>query len=180
MALNILKNYDLEAMGHNSADYIHVVTEALKLAFADRHHHFGDPKFVKVPIKGLMSDEYATPAPALINAKIALAGMPPAGDPATLTDIAESLDAPAAVGRSAGTRRHVLYVLHRQGWQCVFRARRRDGSNNSPIVPGVGLRLFRARHAIAGPTRRIRARSRRASGRGSRRIPRWRSKTAKC
>ena len=53
MALNILKGYDLKAMGHNSPQYIHVVTEALKLAFADRHHHFGDPRFVKVPIKGL-------------------------------------------------------------------------------------------------------------------------------
>ena len=52
MALNILKGYDLKAMGHNSPQYIHVVTEALKLAFADRHHHFGDPKFVKVPIEG--------------------------------------------------------------------------------------------------------------------------------
>jgi gamma-glutamyltranspeptidase/glutathione hydrolase len=54
MALNMLKGYDLKAMGHNSADYVHLVTEALKLAFSDRHHHFGDPKFIKVPMAGLM------------------------------------------------------------------------------------------------------------------------------
>jgi gamma-glutamyltranspeptidase/glutathione hydrolase len=59
MALNILKGYDLKAMGHNTPQYIHVVTEALKLAFADRHQHFGDPKFVKVPLTGLLSEKYA-------------------------------------------------------------------------------------------------------------------------
>ncbi len=56
MALNILKGYDLRALGHNSADYIHLLTEATKLAMADRHNYFGDPKFVNVPITGLMSE----------------------------------------------------------------------------------------------------------------------------
>jgi len=45
-ALNILEGYDLKAMGRNSAPYLHAVTEALKLSFADRNTYVGDPKFV--------------------------------------------------------------------------------------------------------------------------------------
>ena len=45
-ALNILEGYDLKEMGHNSAPYLHAVTEALKLSFADRNTYVGDPKFV--------------------------------------------------------------------------------------------------------------------------------------
>ena len=53
MALNILKGYDLKAMGHNSPQYIHVVTEALKLALRRPPPPFRRSAFVKVPIKGL-------------------------------------------------------------------------------------------------------------------------------
>ncbi|MHA3772824.1 gamma-glutamyltransferase [Verrucomicrobiota bacterium sgz303538] len=56
--LNILENFDLKNLGHNSADTIHVTTEAMKLAFADRAHWLGDPDFVPVP-RGLISKEYA-------------------------------------------------------------------------------------------------------------------------
>jgi len=58
-ALNILENFDLQAMGHNSADYIHVVIESLKLAFADRDSYYADQDFVDVPAEGLLSKEYA-------------------------------------------------------------------------------------------------------------------------
>lgn len=66
-ALNILENYDLQAMGHNSADYIHVVIEALKLAFADRDSYYADPEFVDVPARGLLSKEYANQRAAEID-----------------------------------------------------------------------------------------------------------------
>ena len=56
--LNILENFDLKSMGANSADFVHVVTESMKLAFADRAYWLGDPDFVKVP-RGLASKEYA-------------------------------------------------------------------------------------------------------------------------
>ena len=46
-SLSILKNFDLRALGHNSADYIHVVLEAIKLAFADREQFYGDPRQVR-------------------------------------------------------------------------------------------------------------------------------------
>ncbi len=58
-ALNILEGYDLKAMGHNSPQYLHVVIEAVKLAFADRDRHYGDPKFSKIPSDILLSKEYA-------------------------------------------------------------------------------------------------------------------------
>lgn len=56
--LNILEHFDLKSMGAGSANFIHVVTEAMKLAFADRAYWLGDPDFVKVP-RGLVSREYS-------------------------------------------------------------------------------------------------------------------------
>jgi gamma-glutamyltranspeptidase/glutathione hydrolase len=66
-ALNILEQFDLRAMKHNSADYIHVVVEALKLAYADRDSYYGDPAFVKTPAEGLLSKAYAKERAALID-----------------------------------------------------------------------------------------------------------------
>src|SRR5262245_65676636 len=58
-ALNLLEGYDLKAMGHNSPDYIHTVTEAIKLAFADRDRWYGEPRFVKVPGAGVLANDDA-------------------------------------------------------------------------------------------------------------------------
>ncbi len=66
-ALNILENYDLKAMKHNSADYIHTVVEALKLAYADRDTYYGDQLFVKTPTEGLLSKAYAKQRAQLID-----------------------------------------------------------------------------------------------------------------
>jgi len=66
-ALNILENFDLQAMGHNSADYLHVVIEALKLAYADRDSYYADQDFVEVPAAGLLSKEYAKQRAAEID-----------------------------------------------------------------------------------------------------------------
>ena len=66
-ALNILENFDLKRMGHNSADYIHTVVEALKLSYADRDSYYADPDFVDIPEEGLLSKEYATQRAQLIN-----------------------------------------------------------------------------------------------------------------
>lgn len=66
-ALQILKGYDLKAMGHNSPEYLHTVIEAVKLAFADRDQHYGDPKFSKIPEQWLLSDRYAAERRALID-----------------------------------------------------------------------------------------------------------------
>jgi gamma-glutamyltranspeptidase/glutathione hydrolase len=65
--LNILENFDLKAMGYGSADYLHTVTEAMKLAYADRDTYYADPKFVTVPAEGLLSKEYAKERAARID-----------------------------------------------------------------------------------------------------------------
>jgi len=57
--LNILEGYDLKSLGHNSAATIHLLAEAMKLAYADRSEFLGDPDFVKVPVKGVTSRRYA-------------------------------------------------------------------------------------------------------------------------
>ena len=68
-ALNILEGFDLKAMGHNSPEYLHTVVEAVKLAFADRDMHYGDPKFSKIPSELLLSKEYAAERRKLIDPK---------------------------------------------------------------------------------------------------------------
>jgi len=81
-ALNILEGYDLHSMEHNSAAYLHLVTEALKLSFADRDKYVGDPKFVPpIPIRELLSKEYATTRRKLINPMHAIEGEPAPGNP---------------------------------------------------------------------------------------------------
>jgi len=57
--LNILENFDLTAMGHNSSEYIRVVSEAMKIATIDKDNKVGDPKFYRVPMEELTSKEYA-------------------------------------------------------------------------------------------------------------------------
>jgi gamma-glutamyltranspeptidase/glutathione hydrolase len=66
-ALNILENFDLRAMGHNSADYVHVIVESLKLAYADRDSYYADQDFVDVPAEGLLSKAYAKERAAKID-----------------------------------------------------------------------------------------------------------------
>ena len=79
-ALNILEGLDLKSMRHNSAAYVHAVTEALKLAAADREVYFGDPDFVDVPLDVLLSKDYAARRRAELDPARAWPGMPPAGE----------------------------------------------------------------------------------------------------
>ncbi len=57
--LNILENYDLMKMGHNSPTYTALLTESMKYAYADRSKYLGDPEFYDVPVQSLISKEYA-------------------------------------------------------------------------------------------------------------------------
>ena len=68
-ALNMLEGYDLKAMGHNSAEYLHTVVEVVKLAFADRDRYYGDPKFSKIPEDMLLSKTYAAERRKLVDAE---------------------------------------------------------------------------------------------------------------
>ncbi len=87
--LNILEGFDIAAMGFGSADYIHVFTEAKKLAFEDRAKFYADPRFSSVPVSQLISKKYAAERRKLIDrekaAKIFDPGKAEAGNTIYLT-----------------------------------------------------------------------------------------------
>jgi len=81
--LNVLEGYPIGFLGHNAADTIHLMAEAMKLAYADRSEHLGDPAFWPVPVTGLTSKAYA----AHLRSRISLRRARPSsaikpGDPA--------------------------------------------------------------------------------------------------
>lgn len=78
--LNILEGYDVKSMGHNSADFIHLYVETKKLVFADRAKFYADPAFNKLPVKELISKQYAEQRRRLID-KNKAATRVAAGDP---------------------------------------------------------------------------------------------------
>lgn len=78
--LNILEGFDLKKTGPNSAETLHLMIEAKKLAFEDRARYYADPDFAKIPLKELISKEYAAKRRALINPRRAM-DHPTAGDP---------------------------------------------------------------------------------------------------
>jgi len=77
-ALGTLASFDLRAMGHNSPRYIHVVSEALKLAFADRERYYGDSD--KVPLAALLAPAYLRERAGLIDLARTTPAAPPAGE----------------------------------------------------------------------------------------------------
>ena len=103
--LNLLDGYDLKTMGHNSADYIHTLTESLKLALADRDRYYGDPDFAKIPTAELLSKDYARLRRSLIEKEHASLAQQP-GDPQNMKAVLAGI--PEHNGHasraSAGTR----------------------------------------------------------------------------
>jgi gamma-glutamyltranspeptidase/glutathione hydrolase len=81
--MRLLEGFDLKKLGHNSASYIHTVIESAKLAFADRERFYGDPRFVDVPLKKLLSREYADERRKLIDPRKASLEMRPGEGPKT-------------------------------------------------------------------------------------------------
>lgn len=97
--LNILEGFDLRAARHNSPDYIHYLVEAMKLGFADRDRYYGDPDFVSVPGRELLSKEYAAARRALIDKDRASLEQRP-GDPAKLAPLLKARAQPLLTGAS--------------------------------------------------------------------------------
>jgi len=91
--LNLMQQFPLAQYGHNSADALHVMIEAKKLAYSDLRKYIGDPKFSKIPVAGLLSGGYARDRAKLIDMAKANCnvepGMPPAGDTTYLTVVDE-------------------------------------------------------------------------------------------
>jgi gamma-glutamyltranspeptidase/glutathione hydrolase len=78
--LQLLQPYDLEAMGHNSAAYLHHLVEAKKIAYEDRARYYADPAFAEAPVEALVSREYADARRALLDPERASTTLDP-GDP---------------------------------------------------------------------------------------------------
>ena len=137
--LKLLDGIDLAALGHNSAAYVHTVIEALKLAFADRHHHYGDPRFIDVPIDALLSNDYADIRRQLIRDDTAWPELPPAGDPRGLRAILGDGIAQAAAAEPIAASLDTSYACAIDKHGNIFSATPSDVSSSAPVVPGTGL-----------------------------------------
>jgi gamma-glutamyltranspeptidase/glutathione hydrolase len=131
--LALLEGTDVAALGHNSAAYVHQLTEALKLAFADREAYYTDPATGAVPLPTLISAEYAAERRKLIDPDKAWPEMPPPGDlGAQAPRLRASRDNPDPEPDTS-------YVCAADRWGNLFSATPSDGSYGSPVVPGTGL-----------------------------------------
>jgi gamma-glutamyltranspeptidase/glutathione hydrolase len=130
--LKLLEDQDLVALGHNTAEYIHVVAEAMKLAFADRERYYGDPRFVDVPMERLLSEAYNAERRKLIRGDLAWPEMPPAGD-------GQMASGPEPVGGGPSLAADTSYasVVDEQG--NAFSATPSDVSFQGPVIPGTGF-----------------------------------------
>lgn len=96
MQLNLVEEFDLKALGHNSPETLHLLAEAIKLAKADIYHYVADPKFTDIPVAGMLSKPYATERRGLIDRKMAMR-YPDAGQPSPVAS-----DAAAAMATPTG------------------------------------------------------------------------------
>ncbi len=111
--LALLEGFDLKAKKQNSADYIHTLTEAMKLGFADRDRYYGDPDFARVPARELLSKAYTDARRSLIDpARASLEQRP--GDPVNLRPLLEQKPQPALTGASS-----VPEILRANDTTCV-------------------------------------------------------------
>jgi gamma-glutamyltranspeptidase / glutathione hydrolase len=139
-ALNILDASSLKAAGHNSADYLHTIVEALKLAFADREAFYGDPRHVDVPLEALLDRDYGAARRMLIDPAQASPAMPPHGVPGETKQRERGGGAARRrVGVPAGPPRDTSYICVVDRWGNTVSATPSDVSSESPVVPGTGL-----------------------------------------
>jgi gamma-glutamyltranspeptidase/glutathione hydrolase len=141
--LKLLEGYDLRALGHNSPDYLHIVAEALNLAFADREAYVGDPKFVRVPRQAMLSEAYAARQRSRIDMGRAFGRLPDPGDPEAVDRrTAGAGEAAYAAPHGAGRlSQDTIYacVIDRQG--NAYSATTSDNSSETPVIPGTGLAI---------------------------------------
>lgn len=131
--INILKGYDLASLEHNGAEHLHLVIEAVKLAFADRERLLGDPRFVEVPVDRLISDDYADERRRALDPRRAWPELPPPG----IADAARRA-VPLGIGEPPPPP-DTSYVCVVDRWGNAFSATPSDVSYQSPVIPGTGL-----------------------------------------
>jgi gamma-glutamyltranspeptidase/glutathione hydrolase len=130
--LRLLEGYDLPQLGHNSANYIHTVIEAAKLAFADRERFYGDPKFVDVPLTMLFSKEYAAERRKLIDPKKASLELRPGHGPKSVPEdvkgLPETFRGDTTHTCAIDVHGNMMAATCSGGW-----------FPSSPVVPGLGF-----------------------------------------
>jgi gamma-glutamyltranspeptidase / glutathione hydrolase len=151
--LALLKGFDLSAVDTDGADFVHVVTECAKLAFADREVFYGDPGFVDVPLQTLLSDDYNNSRRALVGEDASLelrAGLPTLSEPRlkTLLTLAGSV---MAIGPGGGEptfaplpeyRGDTVHLDVVDRWGNMIAATPSGGwFQSSPIIPSLGFPL---------------------------------------
>lgn len=145
--LSILKNVNLRAMQHNSADYIHIVVEAIKLAFADRDQYYGDPSHIHVPMEALLSDRYGQIRHALVGDRSSRELRP--GGPEQLQPLLGSDKSIGGEIWGAGTVQ--VDVIDRDGLAAAFTP---SGAwiMQSEVIPALGFPLgVRLSNSVLGP-----------------------------
>ena len=134
--LNLIEPYDWAALGHNTPRAVHVLVEAMKLAFADREAYYGDPKHVKVPAEALLSKAYADLRRGLIRDDRAWPSMPAPGDPEGMAAARNGLGSSSGGPAPSGLDTSYVAVVDAEG--NAFSATPSDPNVDSPVVPGVG------------------------------------------
>ncbi|MGM4983788.1 MULTISPECIES: gamma-glutamyltransferase family protein [Rhizobium] len=151
--LSLLKGFDLAGMDPAGADFVHTITEAMKLAFADREVYYGDPNFTTVPLDTLLSDAYADERRKLISPEASLAlrpgKLPGFEDQYDLT--MKMLETPEAKG-GAVYEPTMSHLTEKRGDTVHIDVIDREGNmvsvtpsggwlQSSPIIPGLGFCL---------------------------------------
>jgi len=136
-ALAVLDHFAIEKLRPDGPEYLHLLIEAMKLAFADREQYYGDPRQIEVPIDALLSTEYARERAALIDRQQADAELRP-GDPRTLS---ASLPVDARLGgRAWGAGTVHVDVIDGDGNMASFTP---SGGwiRSAEVIPALGLPL---------------------------------------
>jgi len=141
--LNMLESFDLDALGYNTADYIHVLSQVIELGMADSHKYVGDPDFTDTP-EGLYTKEYGRMRARLVDRDRAFPDMPPWGDPANMRNIAT--DSPEVFARvetheDAALLPDTTSLNVMDGAGNVFSMTESDGHMVTPMIPGWGFGL---------------------------------------
>ena len=137
--LQMLEHDDLAALGHNSADYIHLLAEALNLSFSDRDYYFGDPDLVDVPMDALMAPEYTRNRRERIDTRQAFGEMP---SPGLINDSTPWGRPEPQSGQSFREREtDTSYTCVVDRWGNAFSATPSDANARAPIAPDLGFSL---------------------------------------
>lgn len=166
-ALAVMRGQAVAKLGHNSPAYLHLVSQAFDLAFADREGYLGDPRFVDVPVEGLLSDAYAAAQRARIDPARAFGEMPEPGRPAGAgsRDFAHVQRLRGGTAKTPAMARDTIYcsVIDRDG--NVYSGTLSDNTHDTPVIPGTGLavssrgsqsRLDPAHPSVVAPGKRPR------------------------